>query len=133
MHAATVHAQTRIVGGVNSEQNALTQSKCMTPSSLPELVKGLGAALSIVLATVFPLKSGRDLHSPAMQHCRSLNVQRSSLPLIHCKVKTSTTKSDGNLASQGAVLDAGVHASCIGAYMVALAVVLALHGDTHVS
>ncbi len=30
-------------------------------------------------------------------------------------------------------LDAGVHASCIGAYMVALAVVLALHGDTHVS
>ncbi len=39
----------------------------------------------------------------------------------------------GNLAGQGAVLDAGVHASCIGAYMVALAVVLALHGDTHVS
>ncbi len=39
----------------------------------------------------------------------------------------------GNLASQGAVLDAGVHASRIGAYMVALAVVLALHGDIHVS
>ena len=39
----------------------------------------------------------------------------------------------GNLAGQGAVLDAGVHASCIGAYMAALAVVLALHGDTHVS
>ncbi len=39
----------------------------------------------------------------------------------------------GNLAGQGAVLDAGVHASRIGADMVALAVVLALHGDTHVS
>ena len=39
----------------------------------------------------------------------------------------------GNLAGQGAVLDAGVHAFFIGAYMVALAVVLALHDDTHVS
>ena len=37
----------------------------------------------------------------------------------------------GKLAGQGAVLDAGVHASCIGAYMAAPAVVLALHGDTH--
>ncbi len=39
----------------------------------------------------------------------------------------------GDLAGQGAVLDAGVHASRIGAYMVALAVVRTLHGDTHVS
>jgi len=39
----------------------------------------------------------------------------------------------GNLAGQGAVLDTGVHASCIGACMVTLAVVIALHGDTHVS
>ena len=37
------------------------------------------------------------------------------------------------LAGHGAVQDAGVHASCVGAYMVTLAVVLALHGDTHVS
>ena len=35
--------------------------------------------------------------------------------------------------SRKTVLDAGVHASCIGAYMVTLAVVLALHGDTHMS
>ncbi len=39
----------------------------------------------------------------------------------------------GDLAGQGAVLDAGVYASRIGAYMVGLAVVLALYGDTHVS
>ncbi len=36
----------------------------------------------------------------------------------------------GDLAGQGAVLDAGVHAFRIG---VALAVALTLHGDTHVS
>jgi len=39
----------------------------------------------------------------------------------------------GNLAGEGAVPDAGVHASCIGAYMATLAFVLALHGDTRVS
>ena len=39
----------------------------------------------------------------------------------------------GNLAGQGAVPVAGVHASCMGACMVTLAVVLVLHGDTHVS
>ena len=37
----------------------------------------------------------------------------------------------GNVAGQGAVPDAGVHASCMGAYVVTIAVVLALHGDTH--
>ncbi len=37
----------------------------------------------------------------------------------------------GNLAGQGHVPVAEV--SCIGAYMVTLAVVLALHDDTHVS
>ncbi len=39
----------------------------------------------------------------------------------------------GNLAGQGAVPVAEVQVSCIGAYMVTLAVVLALHGDAHVS
>ena len=39
----------------------------------------------------------------------------------------------GNLAGQGAVPVAGVHISCMGTYMVTLAVLLTLHGDTHVS
>ncbi len=39
----------------------------------------------------------------------------------------------GNLAGQGAVPVAEVHVSCMGIYMVKLAVLLALHSDTHVS
>ena len=39
----------------------------------------------------------------------------------------------GDLAGQGAVPVAEVHASCMGTYVVTLAVLPALHGDTHVS
>ena len=39
----------------------------------------------------------------------------------------------GYLAGQNAVPVAEVHIPCMGTYMVTLAVLLALHGDTHVS
>ena len=39
----------------------------------------------------------------------------------------------GNLAGQSAVPVAVVQVSCIGTYRVTLTVLLALHGDTHVS
>jgi hypothetical protein len=45
--------------------------------------------------------------------------------MIHCLAR--------NLAGQGAVPVAEVHSSCMGTYMVTLAIRLALHGATHVS
>ena len=75
---------------------------------------------------------------PAFMKCIQLGLFASLLKRFHrppCSRMTCLLDIAwlGNLAGQGAVLDAGVHASCIGAYMVTLAVVLALHGDTHVS
>ena len=76
--------------------------------------------------------------APTFTKCIQLGLLDSLLTCFHRPPCSRTTclldiAWIGNLAGQGAVLDAGVHASCIGAYMVALAVVLALHGDTHVS
>ncbi len=73
-----------------------------------------------------------------MQGCIQLGLLVSLLTNFHRPPCSRTTclldhAWLGNLAGQGAVLDAGVHASRIGAYMVALAIVLTLHGDTHVS
>jgi len=75
---------------------------------------------------------------PILARCVQLGLLVSLLKRFHNPPCPRTTclldiARLGTLAGQGAVLDAGVHASCIGAYMVTLAVVLALHGDTHVS
>jgi len=80
----------------------------------------------------------RQSDTPTFTKCIQLGLFVSLLKRFHRPPCSRTTclldvAWLGNLAGQGAVLDAGVHASCIGAYMVALAVVLALHGDTHVS
>ena len=76
--------------------------------------------------------------TPTFTKCIQLGLLVSLLTYFHRPPCSRTTclldiAWLGNLAGQEAVLDAGVHASRMGAYMVALAVVLALHGDTHVS
>ena len=75
---------------------------------------------------------------PILAMCIQLGLFVSLLERFHRPPCSSTTCLHefawlGNIAGRGAVSDAGVHASCIGAYVVKLAIVFALHGNTHVS
>jgi len=68
----------------------------------------------------------RQSDTPTFTKCIQLGLFVSLLNSFHRPPCSRTTclldiAWLGNLAGQGAVLDAGVHASCIGAYMVALA------------
>jgi len=85
-------------------------------------------------------RSGWVRHSdvPTLAKCIQLGLCVSLLTHFHrppCSGTTCLVEIAwlGNLAGQGAVPIAGVHISCMGTYMVTLAVFLALHGDTHVS